>query len=270
MTSLIALLLIQIAPAAAVEEEFKIYPAPEGYTVGGRSSSCIMLAEYNNGVSTQIAVGKDRHGALFSFRNKEWKPSVGMRYDMNIDFGDWVYDIKMTATENGFIANLHPDFLNTYAQSSGVDIKWGNKPITDLDLQGSSKAMAAFRLCMKEYRLSAAVPDEPDLPKAPVKTDPFDLSSPATMRFNTVQEYPVEANGAEGVTRASVKVDVNAKASDCKIIDSSDSAFLDAHACKIMLQGRYMFAKDRAGMPTEGIVEKKITFEDPRKTVKPE
>ena len=267
MSAIIAFLLMQAAPAA---DNFKIYPSAEGFSVISGEADCMLLVKYNNGVWTTLAVSKESNEAYFLFNNENWQPVAGKRYDLKIDFDDWYYDLTFKATETGgFITDLHPNFLDTYAGAGGVTITWGGKPVAQLDLKGSTKAVAALRLCMKEKGIRLHQPPEPVAPKLLVKTDPFDLSAPAKIRHSQMQPYPTDANGAEGIVKASVKVSASAEASDCTILVSSDSALLDATACMNILRSRFTAAKDRSGQPTDGVVEHQVRFEDPSKTVKP-
>lgn len=108
------------------------------------------------------------------------------------------------------------------------------------------------------------------VPPANVPRDPFDRSEPATMRYHSGGGYPAEANGAEGVVKAAIKVGADGSALECSVLETSGSAILDEAACKGFRRSRFKAARDRAGQPVESVFERSIRFEDPSRTVEPD
>lgn len=265
MSAIIALLLMQ-----AASSESKVYPSSSGFLVALGGGSCYLTASYKGGIETTIFTDKTNNVG-FIFDQKDWNPVAGKRYKFKVDFGDEYYDLTTTAMENGgFVASLHPGFLDSYAKASGIEISWGSKSIASLTLVGSSKSVASLRLCMKEQGIVLSAPAASVVPPADVPRDPFDRSEPAALRYYWGDSYPVEANGSEGVVKTAVKVGANGKVLDCNVMESSGSAILDEAACKGMRRSSFKAAKDRAGQPIETVIERSVRFEDPSKTVLPD
>ncbi len=265
MSAIIALLLMQ-----AASSESKVYPSSSGFRVAMAGGSCYLTAVYEGGIETTIFTDETNRVG-FIFNQKDWNPVAGKRYKFKVDFGDEYYDLTTTAMENGgFAVSLHPGFLDSYAKASGVDISWGSKSIASLTLVGSSKSIASLRLCMKDEGIVLPAPVTSVVPPANVPRDPFDRSEPATIRYYSGGGYPVEANGAEGAVKATIKVGADGKLLECTVLESSGSAILDEAFCKGLRRSSFKAAKDRAGQPIESVFERSIRFEDPSKTVEPD
>ena len=196
---------------------------------------------------------------------------VDKRYEFKIEFDDLYYDVTTTSMKNGeFFASVHPSFLNSYAVSSGLEITWGSKSIAALNLTHSSKAIGAFRECMKDTGIIVTEPLAKSVEPTPVRDDPFDRSESARLKYYFGSAYPEAANGSEGVVKTTVKVGANGRTIDCDILETSGSAVLDETACKGLRRSSFHSAKDRAGQPIESVIELPIKFEDPKKAVQPD
>jgi TonB family protein len=264
MSVIIAVLLMQ---AASLEN--KTYYNTDGYVGFSGANSCFLSAEYENDAETTLFTIENN--LYFSIKKKNWQPVIDKRYEFKIEFDDLYYDVTATSTENGgLITPLHPSFLNSYAASSGLEITWGSKSLASLNLAGSSKAIAAFRGCMKDTGITVSEPLAKSLEPTPVRDDPFDRSEPARLKYYFGNAYPDAANGVEGVVKTEVKVGSNGRAIDCDILETSGSAVLDETACKGLRRSSFHAAKDRAGQPIESVIELPIKFEDPKKTVQPD
>jgi TonB family protein len=264
MIAIIALLLMQ-----ATSGEDKIDYNADGFILMSTNDSCFLSTHYENGTDTSfLAIENDVH---FSLSKENWKPVADKRYVFKITFDNEYYDLTTTAMESGsFLVSLHPDFLISYAASGGLDISWGSKAIASLNLAGSSKAVAALRSCMKDRGITLTAPVAKSVPSIPVRDDPFDRSEPAKIKYYYGSDYPEEANGSEGVVKAAIKVDANGRRLDCNVLETSGSVILDETACKGLRESTFHVAKDRAGQPIESVIELKVRFEDPKKTVNPD
>ena len=265
MSAVIALLLMQIAP-----NEGKVYHSTDGFIVATFGGNCLLTTEYESGTKTIIHAQGENNKAYFVFTQENWKPVAEKRYKFKIDFGAYYYDLTANAADDiGFISTIHPEFLDTYAASSKFEILWGTKSIAALKLDGSSKAITAFRLCMKDNGIGLLAPPIKVSIPPKIKSDPFDLSEPAKIAGYYGTSYPVEAKGAEGTVKAAIKVSSSGGALECTIVETSGSTILDEAACKALRQARFNAAKDRAGQPIESFIELPVKYEDPSKTVQP-
>jgi Gram-negative bacterial TonB protein C-terminal len=264
MSVIIALVLAQAATM-----ESTLYHSADGFLVGKGDHSCILIANYKNGIETSI-FSKEKDIYLI-IRKKNWNPVSKKRYKFKVLFDDYEYDLTTTASENGaFLDTLHPDFLNSYAMSGSLEIMWGKNSIATLNLSGSSKAITAFRSCMKDSGFSLPAPLVQPASKAPDQKDPFDRSVPAKLENFRELKYPKEASGAGGGAKVAVKVGINERAFDCTVLETSGSAVLDNAACEWLRGSYFRVARDKAGQPIQSVIELSVPFEDPSKTVEPD
>lgn len=256
-----------ILMSATVSDD-SIFYNKDGFIGLYGSDSCFLSSEYENGIKTNILAKENEF--YFTFSKENWQPVTNKRYKFKIEFDNEYYDLTTTVIEGGvFLASLHPDFLDSYSGSGGIEISWGSNSVAALNLAGSSKAIFALRLCMNKKGIVVASPLSQPVSPIPAKNDPFDRSAPVSLRYYNGDGYPSEANGYEGVVKAVVQVGANSRVVDCKVVETSGSAILDEAACKSLRRSSFNAAKDRAGQPIDGIFERSVRFEDPTKTVQP-
>ncbi len=253
---------------SAIAPDDSIFYNKDGFIGLYGSDSCFLSGEYENGIKTNIFAKENE--VYFAFSKDNWQPVANKRYEFKIEFDNEYYDITTTVIDSGvFLASLHPDFLDSYTGSGGIEISWGSNSVASLNLAGSSKAISALRSCMtKKGIVVVRASPQPVLPIS-AKNDPFDRSEPANLRYYNGDGYPLEANGYEGVVKAAVQVGANSRVVDCKIVETSGSAILDEAACKSLRRSSFNAARDRAGQPIDSIFERSVRFEDPTKTVQP-
>lgn len=256
-----------ILMSASVSDD-SIFYNKDGFIGLDGADSCFLSSEYENGIKTNI-LAKEKE-FYFAFSKDDWQPVANKRYKFKIEFDNEYYDLTTTVIEGGvFLASPHPDFLDSYSGSGGFEISWGSNSVAVLNLAGSSKAISALRSCMNKKGIVVVSPLPQPVSPIPVKNDPFDRSSPVSLRFYNGDDYPSEANGYEGVVKAAVQVGANSRVVDCTVVETSGSAILDEAACKSLRRSSFNAARNRAGQPIDSIFERTVRFEDPTKTVQP-
>ena len=253
---------------SATVPDDSVFYYKDGFIGLSDSDSCFLSSEYESGIKTNILAKENE--LYFTFSKENWQPVTDKRYKFKIEFDDEYFDLTTTVIEGGvFLASLHPDFLDSYSGSGGIEISWGSNSVAALNLAGSSKAISALRSCMNKKGIVVVSPLPQPVSPIPVKNDPFDRSAPVSLRFYNGDDYPSEANGYEGVVKAAVQVGANSRVVDCTVVETSGSAILDEAACKSLRRSSINAARDRAGQPIDGIFELSVRFEDPTKTVQP-
>lgn len=86
-------------------------------------------------------------------------------------------------------------------------------------------------------------------------------------RWITRDDYPIAAlrAGAEGTVRIAWKISVLGFVTDCRVVESSGNADLDAASCEALTRrGRYSPALDQHGMPIESQASRSVHWVLPK------
>lgn len=119
-------------------------------------NGCYMQKVFESGTVVLVGVAPDAKGAYFSAYNPEWTHIVeGDTGSVLLDFGDARFQGEVVGgTHEGSLGGYaffdNPEFVTEFAKRQSVIITGSKGSTEEIDLSGSSKAIAAVRACQAE------------------------------------------------------------------------------------------------------------------------
>lgn len=264
-----------------------------GWEVHSNDDNCTAIKEFEGPGDTQFSLLKFTDGRVGAvIWNFNWSAKKGEQYDVALSLAERTYRGTGVGVENiihkGFALGLDSAFATDFAKGSSLHVFLGTNRIDQLSLDGTAAAMAAVDRCLNKLRARIAEAEREKARWAHLPEDPFASPEPQAKEtaplldgsvvkgpkprgisgsWANANDYPSRAlrEEREGVTKFTLTVGPDGRATSCVVTGSSGSADLDATTCSLnMRRARFDPATDQNGGPVPSEWSSATRWEIPR------
>lgn len=248
------------------------WPKTAGWTIIEGDDECSIFSDFEGKGSTELLVMLNTDGtAAASLTNLRWSSAKGEKYDLRWKMNDYEYSGTAIGlgdrfdARRGFAAKFPGKFIDDFAAGVSLTVYRGEVVVDDLNLAGTSAAVATAKRCLAAVRFDIAAREREKRRLAHISDDPF--ASPPTeselvaaaegipIPLNVpaiapLSEYPWRAvrDSHQGTSRYRLVVSSEGAATDCLVIQSSGHRDLDEETCAFMLRGARFRPQSESGI----------------------
>jgi len=246
--------------AAAAPAHARDWPETAGWTIGEVDDGCGMMQEYEGKGDTQLYLFLTSEGRVFlTLSNYAWSAVKDEQYDLKFYLNGVAYSGAPSFgigekydSRKGFATQMTANFIDDFANGTGLKILRGETVVDHLDLKGTGQAVTTLKRCVAHVRAEKDAADREKRRLAYIADDPFggDRSSAEMEKYGEKSpeprtnpgswlsdaDYPSRAQREERAGTVGYALDVAAdgRVTGCQITKSSGHADLDEATCRLL------------------------------------